>query len=85
MKKKIYQQPQTAVVNVNFEGVLGTYTYVSGSQISSVGGVNNFLGDSDEDDNLSGTTNNSGITNSGDGSGSTIITTKKHNLWDVDW
>lgn len=84
MKKKIYQQPQTAVVNVSFEGVLDTYTYVSGYQITSDGGVTNYLGDSD-DNNLSGTTNNSGITNSGDGSGSIIITTKKHNLWDVDW
>lgn len=85
MKKKIYQQPQTAVVNVSFEGELCTYTYVSGYQISSGGDVTNYLGDIDEDDNLSGTTNNSDITNSGDGSGSTIITTKKHNLWDVDW
>lgn len=80
MKKKIYQQPQTAVVNVSFEGELCTYTYVSGSQITSDGGVTGYLGDSDEDDNLSGTTNNSGITNS-----SGVITTKKHNLWDVDW
>lgn len=85
MKKKIYQQPQTAVVNVSFEGVLNTYTYVSGYQITSDGGVTNYLGDSDDNSNLSGTTNNSGITNSGDGSGSIIITTKKHNLWDVDW
>ena len=78
MKKKIYQQPQTAVVNVSFEGVLGTYT-VSGSQITSTGDVTNFLGD-DEDDNLNAYTDNSDITNS-----SGVITTKKHNLWDVDW
>ena len=81
MKKKIYQQPQTAVVNVSFEGLLslGTQDMKSVTVTGSVqSGLNNLA--DDEDDNLNAYTDNSGITNN-----SVVITTKKHNLWDVDW